>query len=44
VKKMISMQNVIIYFVVALPGIIIGTHKMACWKGGIVLNPAIPNV
>jgi len=25
-----------------LPGIIIETHMMAYWKGGVMLNPAIP--
>jgi len=38
------MQNVLIYFVVALPDILIETHMMACWKGGVVLNPAVPNM
>jgi len=31
------MQNVLIYFVVALPEIIIETHMMACWKAGVDL-------
>jgi len=38
------MQNVFIYFVVALPEIIIETHMMACWKAGVVLNPSIPSM
>ena len=43
-KKMISMQNVLIYFVVALSGIVIETHMIACWKGEAVLNIAILNM
>ena len=38
------MQNNLIYFVVALPGIVINTHIMAFWKDGAVLNPVIPNI
>ena len=33
------MQNVLIYFVVALSGTVIETLMIACWKGEVVLNP-----